>query len=92
MMRISPFLATLFLSGSVFATTLETTTLDIQNMTCAACPITVKKALQQVPGVSHVSIDVKTRSATLQRDTSKANIAMLTKATTDAGYPSTVRK
>ena len=92
MMRIAPLLALLFFSGSGFAATLETTTLDVQNMTCAACPITVKKALLQVPGVSHVSVDFKHKSATLHRDSAKASVAMLTKATTDAGFPSTVRK
>ena len=31
--------------------------LDVQEMTCAACPITVKKALSNVPGVSEVTVD-----------------------------------
>ena len=29
----------------------RTVTLDIQNMTCAVCPIMVKKALEHVSGV-----------------------------------------
>jgi mercuric ion binding protein len=37
---------------SLFAGTLQTVTLDVQNMTCAVCPITVKKALERVPGVN----------------------------------------
>jgi periplasmic mercuric ion binding protein len=35
---------------SLFAGTLQTVTLDVRNMTCAICPITVKKALERVPG------------------------------------------
>ena len=31
--------------------------LDVENMTCAVCPITVKKALSRVPGVSQVTVD-----------------------------------
>jgi len=32
---------------TLFAGTLETITLDVKNMTCAVCPITVKKALEK---------------------------------------------
>jgi periplasmic mercuric ion binding protein len=91
-MRISTFVAALLLSGSAIAGTQETLTLNVQNMTCAACPITVKKALEQVPGVRDVKIDLEHKTATVQLDTEKANVTMLTKATTDAGFPSTVRK
>ena len=91
-MRISTLIATLLLSGSAFAGTSQTLTFDVQNMNCAACPITVKKALEKVPGVSDVKIDFEHKMATMHLDTDKANAAMLTKATTDAGFPSTVRK
>lgn len=91
-MRISTCIAALLLSGSASAGTPETLTLNVQNMTCAACPITVKKALEHVPGVSNVKIDFEHKTATLQLDMDKANAATLTKATTDSGFPSTVRK
>lgn len=91
-MRITSFTVALLLSGSAFAGTPETLTLNVQNMTCAACPITVKKALEQVPGVSNVKIDFEHKTATVRVDMDKTNAAMLTKATTDAGFPSTVRK
>lgn len=91
-MRISTYFAALLLSGSAFAGTPETLTLNVQNMTCAGCPITVKKALEQVPGVSDVKVDFEHKTATVRMDTDKANVSMLTKATTDAGFPSTVRK
>ena len=29
----------------------RTVTLDVKNMTCAVCPITVRKALEKAPGV-----------------------------------------
>lgn len=91
-MRISTFLAGLLLAGSAIAGTPETITLNVQNMTCAGCRITVKMALEQVPGVSDVDVDFERKTATLRMDTAKANTVMLTKATTDAGFPSTVRK
>lgn len=80
------------LSASVAAGTPETVTLSVQNMTCAACPITVKKALTQVPGVGAVSIDYEHKTATVTFDPVKVNAAQLAKATADAGFPSTVRK
>ena len=91
-MRVSTFVAALLLSGSAIAATPVALTLDVQNMTCATCPITVKMALKQVPGVSDVKIDFEKMTATVQVDLDKANASILTKATTDAGFPSTVRK
>jgi len=34
----------------------QTVTLNVSGMTCPACPITVKKALAKVPGVSKVDV------------------------------------
>lgn len=91
-MRLFTFVAALLLSGSVFAATPETLTLDVQNMTCGACPITVRKALEQVPGVSDVKINFEQKTATVRVDAETAKLPMLTKATADAGFPSRLRK
>lgn len=91
-MRIHTFFTALLLTGSAFAGTPETITLNVQNMTCAACPITVKKALEQVPGVSDVKIDYQRKTATVNLDRDKADTALLIRAATDAGFPSTVKK
>lgn len=70
----------------------QTVTLDVRNMTCAVCPITVKKSLQGVAGVSDVRIDFDRKTARVSFDPNKAKPADLTAATADAGYPSTVQK
>jgi mercuric ion binding protein len=67
----------------------KTVTLAVSNMTCAACPITVKKALLRVSGVSDVSINLDKKQATIAFDDAKTSISALARATTDAGYPST---
>ena len=67
----------------------KTVTLDVKNMTCELCPITVKKSLEKVSGVSGVKVDKKTAIVTYDPD--KAQPERLTK-TTNAGYPSTVQK
>jgi periplasmic mercuric ion binding protein len=69
----------------------QTVTLDIQNMTCALCTITIKKALQKVEGVQQASVDYDSKTAVVIFDSQKTSNDALIKATTDAGYPATVR-
>lgn len=70
----------------------QAVTLDMQNMTCAMCKITIKKALQGVEGVQKVSVDADTKTADVTFDPQKTSIEALIKATTNAGYPATVRQ
>ena len=77
---------------TAWAGTPQTVVLDVQNMTCELCPITVKKALGQVPGVADTKVDLNKRTATVTFDPDKANLAALVKATTDAGFPSSTHK
>jgi mercuric ion binding protein len=70
----------------------KTVTLHVPGMTCAACPITVKKELTKVSGVDKVAIDLEKREALVTFDDTKTTVEALTKATTDAGYPSTVKE
>ena len=82
--------AVLAMPLTVFAAEPQTVVLDVQNMTCELCPITVKKALDKVPGVAAAKIDLAKKTATVKFDPDRANVAALVKATTNAGYPSTV--
>lgn len=70
----------------------RTVTLDVQNMTCAVCPITVKKALEHVSGVQQVAVDYAGKTATVQFDDTAATADKLTEATKVAGYPSSIKK
>lgn len=70
----------------------QTVTLAVPGMTCAACPITVKKAISKVDGVSKVDVGFEKREAVVTFDNAKTNVQKLTKATEDAGYPSTVKQ
>ena len=90
-----PFLTLLALSAlpvAAFAMAPRTVTLDVQNMTCPVCPITVKKSLQGISGVTDVSIDFAKKTAHVTYDADKTKATDLTAATTKAGYPSTVQK
>jgi mercuric ion binding protein len=69
----------------------QTVTLAVPGMSCAACPITVKKALSKVDGVDKAEVDYDKRQATVTFDDAKTDVAKLTRATADAGYPSSVK-
>ncbi len=83
--------ALLLLASPTFAAS-KTVTLAVPGMNCSACPITVKKALTKVAGVSKVDVDLDKRQATVTFDDAKTTVAALTKATTDAGYRSSVKE
>ncbi len=66
--------------------------LDVQNMTCAMCPITIRKALQGVDGVNKANVDFASKTASVTFDPQKTSIEDLIKATINAGYPATVHQ
>ena len=70
----------------------QTVTLNVSGMTCPACPITVKKALEKVPGVSKVDVRSEKKQVLVTFDDAKTNTDALVKATTNAGYPSQPEK
>ena len=61
-------------------------------MSCASCPVTIKAALTKVPGVASIKSDLAKRQTTVVYDDTKTNIAALSKATADAGFPSSPSK
>ena len=79
------------LSAPAWAAT-KTVTLSVPGMTCAACPITVKKALTKVDGVQKAEVSFEKREAVVTFDDAKTNADALTKATENAGYPSSIKQ
>jgi mercuric ion binding protein len=66
----------------------RTVTLSVPTMDCPVCPITVKKALSNVNGVSDATVNFDKRQAIVTFDDTKTNVDALTNATRNAGYPS----
>ncbi len=66
----------------------KTVTLNVPGMTCPACPITIKKALSKVDGVSKVEVSYEEKEARVTFDDAKTDTKALVKATADAGFPS----
>lgn len=77
-------------SSAAFAAE-KTITLAVKNMYCVDCPFIVRKSLEAVPGVSKAVVSYKDKTAVVTYDDTKADAATLTRATTEAGYPSTPR-
>jgi mercuric ion binding protein len=70
----------------------RTVTLNVPGMTCPVCPITVKKALDKVPGVSKIDVQFEKKQVLVTFDDAKTNVDALVKATTNAGFPSQLEK
>ncbi|MGQ0654810.1 MAG: mercury resistance system periplasmic binding protein MerP [Betaproteobacteria bacterium] len=70
----------------------RTVTLSVPGMNCDLCPLTIKKAISKVPGVLKVEASYEKRHAVVTFDDAKASIEALTKATANAGYPSTLKQ
>lgn len=62
-------------------------TFAIRNMTCATCPITVRKAMENVAGVKSVTVNFESKTATAVYDPSVATVDAIAAASTNAGYP-----
>ena len=86
----STFAALLLLAGSAVAAEPRTVTLAVDHMTCAACPITVHKALSHVTGVAQAKVDLETHTATVTFDPAQTSAEALATAVTNAGYPAKV--
>jgi len=70
----------------------QTVTLSVPGMDCAACPITIKKALSKVDGVARVEVSFEKKQAIVTFDNARTTLAKLTQATANAGYPSSEKK
>lgn len=69
----------------------ETATFSVENMTCALCPVTVKKAMSGVRGVSAVTVDFESRTATVVFDPSMTSAESIAAASAGAGYPAALK-
>jgi len=93
-MRIAwTLIASLFLAANIAAASDsdQTATFDVQKMTCATCPIAVRKAMQRVDGVKEVSVDLDSKTAVVTYDADVTTTTEIGNASTDVGFPALVR-
>lgn len=70
----------------------RTATLDLKGMTCATCPLTVRKVLLKTPGVSDAKVDFKNAAAMVTFDDAATSVERLANIVTEAGFPAAQRK
>ena len=88
-------LSTLVFAVSLLFSTLsfageQSCTLSVENMSCASCPFIIKQTLNKVTGVLDVQVSFEDKTARVVYDDSQTNVAALTDATTNAGFPSSL--
>lgn len=67
----------------------QTVSMSVEKMTCALCPVTVRKAMERVDGVQLVEVDYDNKTATVTFDDTKTTAAEVAQASTDVGHPAT---
>jgi Cu+-exporting ATPase len=60
--------------------------LPIEGMTCAACVSTVTGAIGHVAGVSNVTVNFSTETASVEYDATQVSVTEITKAVASSGY------
>lgn len=65
--------------------------LQVQNMNCAACSVTVRESLAHLKGVNDVQVTSEPPQAVVNFDATKVTPEQLTEATKNAGYPSSIK-
>ena len=74
----------------------KTAVLTVEKATCSLCAPIVKRVLSKVPGVKSVKIVEASGDApavaTVAYDDAVTTVAKLTSATTNAGYPSPLKR
>jgi mercuric ion binding protein len=65
-------------------------TFNVEKMTCATCPITVRKAIQRVDGVKEVTVDYDSKTATVTYDSSLTDTKLISDSSSNVGFPATL--
>jgi mercuric ion binding protein len=69
----------------------ESVSFTVEKMTCATCPIAVRKAMERVEGVKEVTVDFESKTAVVTYDASVTDVTEIGAASTNVGFPATVR-
>ncbi len=62
----------------------------IANMTCASCPVIVKRAMESVDGVMSVSVSYEEKEAVVTYDDTRTSPEAIAEASTKHGYPARI--
>ena len=66
-------------------------TFYVANMTCALCPVTVRRAMSGVAGVQSVEVNFDARTVHVVFDPALTDAEAIARASAQAGYPAAVQ-
>jgi periplasmic mercuric ion binding protein len=90
--RLRPISLLLALTAApAIATDPRIATLDVPSMFCALCQISVRRALERLPGVIAAKADNNVKRADVTYDPDKVSADDLAAALSKSGFPATVR-
>jgi len=84
--------ATLIVTFGVAAGEPKHVVLDVPDMTCPLCPLTIEKTLERVPGVISANASLDTKRAEVTYEPHKVAPAALVRAVDAAGYHASVER
>jgi mercuric ion binding protein len=90
-MSLLRVLVLVILASPALAGEPRTAVLQVAGMTCSLCPITVRKALERVPGVLEAKADYPTRRAEAKYDPDRTSPQALAAAVNEVGFTATVK-
>lgn len=59
---------------------------EVQGMTCATCPVTVKAAVKKLKGINDVKTSLEEKNAVVDFDVQKTNSSEIKRAIENSGY------
>lgn len=93
-MKICLLFGLLFAATDISAggSSVSTATFAVEKMTCITCPLTVRKAMQRVKGVSEVHVDFDSKSATVTYDPNLTTEQQIADASNNVGFPARIKE
>ena len=79
-------------SGTANISNTKVNVFNIKNMNCKMCHFTIRKAIEKVDGVIETIIDFDDKIATVRFDPTKTTTDAIAFASTNVGYPATLKK
>ena len=70
---------------------MQTSSFDVEGMTCGGCTGKVQRAISKIDGGSHVDVSLRPGTATVQADPARVTSAQIESVITKLGYPATLR-
>jgi mercuric ion binding protein len=77
--------------GAAQAAAQATAVLDVENMTCTACGLTIKAALKREPAVTSTDVDGNAGTVTVVFDAERITVDQVALTITEAGFPAKPR-